>query len=93
MAGAVPLRVPDVGGGLPPAGALVPEPVPVALADMVGAVACCRMVGTVGCVMRGSDPCRDAMGVRAVASASASRARVFCSVVGGVGLSYKSPAL
>src|SRR5580698_8508117 len=98
MAGAVPLRAPDVGGGLPPVGALVPEPVPVALADMVGAVTvgfwglvvvlaivCCKMTGTAGCAVRGNDPCRDAMGDRAVASASASRARVFCSVVGGVG--------
>src|SRR5580698_1959473 len=102
MAGAVPLRAPDMGGGLPPAGALVPEPVPVALADMVGTVIVgfwgltvvlamvCRITGMVGCMVRGSDPCRDAMGVRAVASASASNARVFCSVVGGVGSSYKS---
>jgi hypothetical protein len=85
-------------------GTLVPEPVPVALADMVGAVTVgfwglavalamvCKMTGTAGCVVRGSDPCRDAMGDRAVASASASRARVFCSVVGGVGSSYRSPA-
>jgi hypothetical protein len=98
----VPLRAPDVGGGLPPAGALVPEPVPVVLVDMVVivgfwgltmvlAIVCCRITGTVGCVVRGSDPCRDAMGVRAVASVSASSARVFCSVVGGVGSSYKSP--
>jgi hypothetical protein len=83
----------------------VPEPVHVVLADMVGAVTvgfwglavalamvCCKMTGTAGCVVRGSDPCRDVMGDRAVASASASRARVFCSVVGGVGSSYKSPA-
>jgi hypothetical protein len=70
MAGAVPLRAPNAGGGLPPAGALVPEPVPVALADMVGtvivgfwglivvlAMVCCRITGTAGCVVRGSDPC------------------------------------
>jgi hypothetical protein len=107
MAGAVPLRAPDAGGGgLPPAGALVPEPAPVALADMVDivtvgfwglavvlAMVCCRITGTVGCVVRGSDPCRDVMGDRAVASAFASRARVLCSVVGGVGSLYKSPAL